>query len=227
MENIVKNAIFILLIVFCSCQKQEQSTNIITPPTVIPKKDSIKKDSIITILAQDTMKETGKLELFEAGLAPFGFMEGIKTIGNGESGKCSFSAKGVISENTKDGYFILLCNSYYVVDGIENIKEETYIEDLPLKKGKYKIISDKGIPKNDSISAFYMRLHNFDVTAASYRVNLSKQNQIEITVVDTIAKIVKGTLNTYYYKSDLNKPTKYPVRVSFTDMKFEAKLVKE
>jgi hypothetical protein len=208
MINFVKFvSILLLFMLFFACKKQE-----------------IKEIEII----EPDPTETGELEIFSSGSEFYGFVEGTKTIGNGTNGKFRASSRGLLSEHSNQGFFILDFATFRL-DGNQDevILDYCSFEDIPLKKGKFNITNDEHIPKDNLISTSYSRKDG-DISFANYKINLAKKNCIEITAVDTVAKTVKGKFSVYFNKTTKNDSSnlKYPLRVSFTDMKFETKLIK-
>lgn len=185
------------------------------------------KTKIILILAMFTVCFSCKkdvettdpneiLEIFE-GL-PTNNVIGIKTIGNGKSGTFKSFGSGLISKSTKKGFFFLNVASYNVN---EELRDYLTMDDLPLTKGRFPIVTSKLVENDNIIDALYARMAaDGDISGAQYSLDTSKANEIEITDVDTVANYARGKLNVHFVMKGESIIPNLPQKVSFTSVNF-------
>jgi hypothetical protein len=181
---------------------------------------------IFSFLAWSCKKDADEeaLQIFSAGDIKNGVAIGTKTTGNGQKGTVTMGGAAVIHPIVTNRTFLI---SVAGANEYNEVRESIHIAYLPMQEGSFTIEKSNFVNNEGRIIGSYGRsLADGDVGDGVYSLNLDRKNDVVITQIDTVARTVKGVFNVHFSLYEDGITPKLPKQVSFTDMKFDLKLIK-
>lgn len=165
-------------------------------------------------------EEFPQAEIFLPGLQAYGFATGSKLATGTTSGE--WVASGIGYQETT-----VCCNLLSIgtgtYDEFNQSRETLVFNFIPAQRGRYPILA--GNENMNLPMASYARLVSHgDVIGASYHIEGTK-SWIEITHVDTVSKVIRGTFDVRFKVGPSYADRGFPERVRFKDGQFDVKII--
>jgi hypothetical protein len=182
---------------------------------------------IFSFLAWSCKKDADEeaLQIFSPGDIKNGVAIGTKTTGNSQKGTVTMGGAAVLDHLVPRRAFII---SIGATSEFNEARESIYIAYIPIQEGTFTIEKPNSVNNEERLIGSYARLFaDGDVLDGTYWLDSDKKNDVTVTQIDTVARTVEGVFNVHFSLYEDGITPKLPKQVSFTNMKFDLKLIKK